>query len=366
MRPKLVTWRSVRVSSYVAMLYLGLLAGTYTRTRPAVPRGCRANDSRRQSSRSSCRPCSERVSHSWWVGGPRFVESRDGSSPGKEGGAVSYGALVSVPLSVPLLVVLGLPIAAFWDAGALGFLTAIACLRIGCFLNGCCCGLVARRIPTQLLEAGMGRCSAGRRDTGRGQDAVCGRALPVHPRRLCGGPLPPRFRSRRAAQARQAHGRSGVLREFRTAFGDAPRSPYGGDRAMNALLLAAPLIVFVIVVLFGFAGCSLDKEGIPGRSPKNRGNGPDGNGPDVRPSRPLRGRGQGARIRSRTGASRIPNQAIPSKDEIGAPPLGDHRDLSRHVARPFARPERQRPQATPARFDGTGFVDVPHAAPSRC
>src|SRR4029079_3173090 len=85
-------------------------------------------------------------------------------------GGVAYGALVSVPLSVPLLVALGLPVATFWDAGALGSLTAIACLRIGCFLNGCCCGratgsrlgcelpdaagVVARRLPTQLLEAG--------------------------------------------------------------------------------------------------------------------------------------------------------------------------------------------------------------------
>ena len=57
-------------------------------------------------------------------------------------------------MSVPLLVALGLPFATFWDAGALGFLAAIVCLRIGCFLNGCCCGRRCGRIPTQLLEAG--------------------------------------------------------------------------------------------------------------------------------------------------------------------------------------------------------------------
>ena len=74
--------------------------------------------------------------------------------PGNEGGAVAYGALATVPASVPLLVALGLPFASFWDAGAIGFLAAIICLRVGCFLNGCCCGLVAGRIPTQLLEAG--------------------------------------------------------------------------------------------------------------------------------------------------------------------------------------------------------------------
>src|SRR4029450_1502004 len=90
--------------------------------------------------------------------------------PGNEGGAVAYGALLSVPVSVPLLVALGLPFAAFWDAGAFGFLAAIMFLRIGCLLNGCCCGRTttsrfgldvtdaagvrSRGIPTQLLGGG--------------------------------------------------------------------------------------------------------------------------------------------------------------------------------------------------------------------
>ena len=90
---------------------------------------------------------------------------------GVEGGAVAYGALLSVPASLPVLAVLGVPFAAFWDAGAFGFLTAVMCLRVGCLLNGCCCGrptmsrlgwvfrdsagVTVRRVPVQLLEAAL-------------------------------------------------------------------------------------------------------------------------------------------------------------------------------------------------------------------
>ena len=57
---------------------------------------------------------------------------------------------------------------------------------------------------------------------------------------------------------------------------------------MNTVLLAAPLIVFALVVLFGFAGCWLDTEGVPGEEPtrrrerKRNGNGPDGEWPAAR------------------------------------------------------------------------------------
>ena len=72
--------------------------------------------------------------------------------PGGEGGAVAYGALACVPVSVPLLLALGLPFASFWDAGAFGFLAAARLpadrmlperLLPAASLQG--------RIPTQLL-----------------------------------------------------------------------------------------------------------------------------------------------------------------------------------------------------------------------
>src|SRR5262249_27938757 len=80
-----------------------------------------------------------------------------------EGGAVAYGGLLAVPVSVPLLRLLRIPLTSFWDAGAVGYLAAIVCLRIGCAMNGCCRGRVLRdrgqafprRVPTQLLEASL-------------------------------------------------------------------------------------------------------------------------------------------------------------------------------------------------------------------
>jgi len=88
-----------------------------------------------------------------------------------DGGQVTYGALLAVPVSVPLLAALGLPFALFWDIGACSLLAAMVFTRVGCVLNGCCAGrptesrfgltlagvhgVRARRVPTQLLEAGV-------------------------------------------------------------------------------------------------------------------------------------------------------------------------------------------------------------------
>lgn len=155
MRPMLVTWRALRIPSYIAMLYLGLLAGTYSAYAAGRVEGM-SGERFMTAILALLVPA---------VLGARlaFVASRWPEYrrqprrillPGSEGGAVAYGALACVPVSVPLLLALGLPFAAFWDAGAIGFLAATICLRIGCFLNGCCRGLVLGRVPTQLLEAG--------------------------------------------------------------------------------------------------------------------------------------------------------------------------------------------------------------------
>lgn len=88
-----------------------------------------------------------------------------------EGGASMYGGLlVAVPLSPFLLAKLGIPLGAFWDLASFTLLVGMIFTRIGCLLNGCCCGrptdgwlgleladhrgVRVRRIPTQLLEAG--------------------------------------------------------------------------------------------------------------------------------------------------------------------------------------------------------------------
>ena len=86
-----------------------------------------------------------------------------------EGGASMYGGvLLAVPMSVPVLALLGLPFGTYWDTTTFTMLVGLAVGRIGCFLNGCCAGREThrlgawlpndrgewkRRIPTQVLEA---------------------------------------------------------------------------------------------------------------------------------------------------------------------------------------------------------------------
>jgi prolipoprotein diacylglyceryltransferase len=87
-----------------------------------------------------------------------------------EGGMAMYGGLLAaVPLSMPLLPVMELSFAKFWDATTVAILVAMIFTRFGCLLNGCCSGrpsaswlaldlpdhrgIRRRRVPTQLLEA---------------------------------------------------------------------------------------------------------------------------------------------------------------------------------------------------------------------
>jgi prolipoprotein diacylglyceryl transferase len=87
-----------------------------------------------------------------------------------EGGMALYGGLLAaVPLSVPLLRVMDLSFAKFWDAATFNMLVGMIFTRFGCLLNGCCSGRPSTswvalnladyrgvrrpRLPTQLLEA---------------------------------------------------------------------------------------------------------------------------------------------------------------------------------------------------------------------
>ena len=87
-----------------------------------------------------------------------------------EGGAAVYGGLMlGVPISIPVLALLRLPFGAYWDTAAFTILIGVMLGRIGCVMNGCCCGRPnsgcfalqlpdrngewKRRIPTQILEA---------------------------------------------------------------------------------------------------------------------------------------------------------------------------------------------------------------------
>ena len=92
--------------------------------------------------------------------------------PVLRGGWAVDGFLVLAPLAAILaLHVLDWPIGPFLDAATPGIFFGVAIGRVGCFLSGCCAGrvtssrwgiwssdrrLAARRIPTQLIEAGFG------------------------------------------------------------------------------------------------------------------------------------------------------------------------------------------------------------------
>jgi len=88
-----------------------------------------------------------------------------------EGWSINGSILAAPVVAVASLVALDLPIPTFLDASTPGLFLGIAIGRVGCFLTGCCAGrctgsrwgvwssdrrVGARRIPTQLLESGIG------------------------------------------------------------------------------------------------------------------------------------------------------------------------------------------------------------------
>ena len=89
-----------------------------------------------------------------------------------DGGAALYGGLlVSFLVSLPMLGALGIPLGAFWDVATITILVGMVFTKVGCLLNGCCAGhptegrialylpnaqgVRCRRVPSQLLEAGL-------------------------------------------------------------------------------------------------------------------------------------------------------------------------------------------------------------------
>jgi len=87
-----------------------------------------------------------------------------------DGGFMMYGAVpVMLLCSIPLLRAMHLGFGAFWDVSTFTILVGMIFTRVGCLLNGCCCGretrswfgiplpntrgIWLRRVPTQVLEA---------------------------------------------------------------------------------------------------------------------------------------------------------------------------------------------------------------------
>jgi phosphatidylglycerol:prolipoprotein diacylglycerol transferase len=171
-RPTLLTVRGVAVPSYPAMLCLGIVLGVVVQNAAANDAGIAAD--RVWIATLVMLPLALVGARLLHVAGhwhlyrhdlPRVVDR-------SSGGMVMYGGLiVMLPASLVVLARLDLPYWRFWDATILLILPAMVCTRLGCHLNGCCAGretdgrfgvamrgddgTSARRIPTQLLEAGL-------------------------------------------------------------------------------------------------------------------------------------------------------------------------------------------------------------------
>jgi phosphatidylglycerol:prolipoprotein diacylglycerol transferase len=169
MRRILFSWRGINIYSYPAMLYVGLLAGVFAGAWAAQRSGMSAD--RFAIAIVILLIPALAGSRLYFVLTRWDLYRRDPARIWRrtEGGMAMYGGFILVvPLSIPLLRLLGLPFGSFWDAAALTILLGMAFTRIGCFLNGCCGGrpsdawfalslpdhhgIWRRRIPTQLME----------------------------------------------------------------------------------------------------------------------------------------------------------------------------------------------------------------------
>jgi prolipoprotein diacylglyceryltransferase len=169
MRPLLFTWRGIKVWSYPAMLYVGLVVGVAAGNIAAHAAGLDAF--RVYVATLLLIPPSligARLLHvftHWDI----YRNDRKRIWNRNEGGQAQYGGLaVMVPLSFPLLAILDIPLGGFWDVSSFTILVGMIFTRVGCLLNGCCAGRPSgifgvhlpnargvweKRIPTQILEA---------------------------------------------------------------------------------------------------------------------------------------------------------------------------------------------------------------------
>jgi prolipoprotein diacylglyceryltransferase len=169
MRPILFQWRGRTVWSYPALLYVGLVLGVFAGNVAAHAEGIDARAVFEATflllapALVGARLLFVATHWSNYRDNPRRIFARS------EGGAAQYGALAMIlPLSVPVVAVLGVPLGDFWDTVTFTILVGAIFTRIGCLLNGCCAGRPAprwgvhlpnragvweRRVPTQVLEA---------------------------------------------------------------------------------------------------------------------------------------------------------------------------------------------------------------------
>jgi phosphatidylglycerol:prolipoprotein diacylglycerol transferase len=171
-RPVLFTWRGHDVHAYSVAIYVGIVLGIVTAQQLAPTVGL---DPFRVWLAALLLVTPSLVgSRALWVitYWPRYRDDRAAIwRKSESGGALYGGLLLALLVSVPVLAMLRLPFGAFWDLASFTLLVGMICTRVGCVMHGCCSGRVTnhwvtwslpcpdgvrrRRIPTQLLEAGL-------------------------------------------------------------------------------------------------------------------------------------------------------------------------------------------------------------------
>jgi phosphatidylglycerol:prolipoprotein diacylglycerol transferase len=172
MRRVLFQWGRIRIHSYPAMLYLGMVLGVVGGTYVAAVHGL--NPARVYGAMLlllspaliGSRLLFAALHWDFYRSQPSRIWKRS------DGGAALYGGLLlTLALSLPLLRAMGIAIAAFWDAAAVTILIGMIPTKFGCLLNGCCAGrpteralalylpneqgVWRRRLPAQPMEAGL-------------------------------------------------------------------------------------------------------------------------------------------------------------------------------------------------------------------
>jgi len=170
MRRVLFQWRGITVWSYPAMLYVGLVSGVVVGNIAAHRAGLDALKVYVATiilivpALAGARLLYVAAEWPTYRGNFRRIWDRN------EGGYIMYGGLpLALLFSLPVLRLLRLPFAAFWDVGVLTILVGMFFTRIGCLLNGCCAGRRCehwpginlpnsdgaweKRLPTQVFES---------------------------------------------------------------------------------------------------------------------------------------------------------------------------------------------------------------------